>query len=119
MDSDESYLGTPRALLEDNSLNLAGSLGNWVVGRVWGQDEEKDSAFKIESILLSRTFTVEKNEKVILTIETEAFANLVDVFSKDPYIYVTQTSRFNSGAFKALWAAIQLPAEYNLRVPIT
>lgn len=109
MDSDESSSGTPpgslgRQIIE--SGKVVGQSGG--PSGVSGQDEEEDLTFKMESILFLGTFTVEENEKVIPTMETGAFANLVDVFSKDPYIHATQTSRFNSNALEALWTAIQL-----------
>lgn len=67
-----------------------------------GGNDEEDSGFERENILSTRTFTVEESEKFILTMEAGAFAHFVDIFSKIPYIHVTQTIRFDGRALEAL-----------------
>lgn len=118
--SDESSSGTPLGSPQRQISQFSGS-GGLSVGREGEgmQNEEEDPAFEVENIICLGTFVIGEHEKIILTMEAGVFAKLVDMFRRDPYIHVTQTSRFNNGSLEALWATIQLPPEYSLRVPTT
>lgn len=84
-----------------------------------GRGEESDPAFEAEILCVGGTFVVKEREKIIPTLDANGVTSLVVVFRKDPYIYITRVYRYDSRSLESLRAAIQLPPEYSLRMPMT